>query len=1218
MFKGKTFQIKETEPTGKTFQITSEKADPIGKTFQIKESWVDEHLRAGGQVLSAVKPGEWESPPWTVEEVLGAYEAGTDWLQKKYPERIDPIEYIRKGLTFGHAPNLPTVPATTIKQKVSETAGFILGATLLRHLTFPILKSAAIKIPGVSKALPALEKTMRKHPWKVGYPISTAVAGAWGALLGGIEKADNKEEWARNVVMRSGIFAGFNVLAYPLLQFFRPVVYEIANNKKYWVDPNIRKALSAPGMQTIYTPPQTLYFRHPTDPKLILKVTQQRVDVLPFSQAPQPANTYPVLAEKQIEVFNYDPSLYSKLKGFLKGKFISHPIKPPPKGADPLMLPTKIEPPPVKPTPPPIKPTVVPPVPETIITPPPIKPVTPPHLSPPGLVSDPEIPKIPATKNITPKIEQEEFAKLTHNQKYDIVEQKLEEKGAEALTTDEIDILSAGKKEIITPSEETPIKPIESEDIVHQKLEELYSGFPLHKMAENMLVTFKGSKRPILDALGSTLIRYYGLTPETKNLLIRLEGKDALRKEDLLGFFEKEFPITKEQAKLLTSHQENPERYPIPPELEQHADKVNSLIEESRKIQEEKGLMEEFFPQSFINRSSAEILQHKEIISAMMSAEPVKIPEHQKTIQELEEYIEFLKGLRYVPHAYLASEEIQRNVLKLLPEGKITNLFRDKLTKLRGRKIATLDDAKEMGLFPEEDIRVLMSSHFEYLYRKVAAHDFVDTLKKNKQAVLPDKDAPDDWQKVAISQLDGYRVNPFLVDAIEDFTVREGTSIADLLLKPYDVLNHLGRSIFFYNPIILPFWDMIQAYGAGTLTPWKPIYSTKLISQARKDVVGKSELYREAVERKLYDPAEAGKFSPSIEEAMKVIISKTDKEYPGWKKAIEEITGKPVDWKTFLVIPDLYKANWKFVWSIDRIFRTATLRHALNMGMDMDTAVKYANNFHANYNIFTKKSRKWLYRAFLVPTYKANMLVNLPKYIGENAIELARGIPKGQTGTPEQKAAASAIFRIGVFVATVLGFAAWREYHLREGYRLVKKIDPEITPEGRTLTERVITLPGPMFEWLKVAGRAIQQKFDGIFMYLAKVPQIAWSLSRNRRWQGDSYYDEGAAPEIQRKQIMTSLLKDYLAPYGQYDIMTKEEQDAFSNIMSMFGMATYKRGSMEMRILWEINEQKSKLQKYLRKPDISQEDRQKAIDYYDDFVGKKIKELEDVIELYHK
>ena len=288
------------------------------------------------------------------------------------------------------------------------------------------------------------------------------------------------------------------------------------------------------------------------------------------------------------------------------------------------------------------------------------------------------------------------------------------------------------------------------------------------------------------------------------------------------------------------------------------------------------------------------------------------------------------------------------------------------------------------------------------------------------------------------------------------------------------------------------------------------------------------------------------------------------------------------------------------------------------MGLDIDTAIKYSNNFHANYNIFTKKSRSWLYRAFLVPTYKANMLVNLPKYLGENVLNLAKKIPAGQGGTPEEKAALSAIIRIAIFFAAVLGYARWKGYYLREGYRLVKKIDPEVSPEGKILTERVITLPGPFFEWFKVAGRAEQQGFQGIFMYLAKVPQIAWSLAGNRRWEGSPYYDEGAAPEIQRKQIVVSLLKDYFAPYGQYDIMTREEQESFDNIMGAFGMATYKRGSSENRILWEIRNQKTKLQKYLEKPDISWEDKQKAIDYYNTFVEKKIKEMEDLIELYSK
>lgn len=812
--------------------------------------------------------------------------------------------------------------------------------------------------------------------------------------------------------------------------------------------------------------------------------------------------------------------------------------------------------------------------------------------------------------------EDEMYNKLVQNERFSQVKNKLYAQGASSLSQEEISILGKGQNQVIIPSETESIKPIDTQDMVHSEIENLYSGLPLREIGENILISHKGTKRNILDAIGSTLIRYHGLTKETKNALIQMEGSDALRREDIMRFFEKSFPITSAEAELLRDHHENPGAFPIPEELKHYASLSRELEDLSRRLQEESGLQKNFFPQSFINKNNAKILEHKEIISKLTRDSAIR--KHQKEIDRLEKETEALKELQYIPHgSYLSSESIEQHAVKLLSEGKISHWFRDNLSKLKGRKFATLSDAESAGLIPKtKDIRILWASHFEYLYRKLAIHNMIEGFKQNKTATLPESEAPEDWQKVAITQLDGYKVNPFLVDAIEDFTVNKGSGFWDLLCRPLDALNHLGRSIFFYNPIIMPLWDSIQASGAGTLTPWKPIYSVRLIGQALKDVIKKTELYREAVQRKLYDPVEVGRYAPPIEEAMKVILNKTEKEYPGWKKAIEKITGTPVSWKDALVIPDLYKANWRFVWSVDRVLRTATLRHALNMGMDLDTAVEYANTFHANYNIFTKKSRKALYRFFLVITYKIAMMVDLPAYIGKNTFELAKNIAQGQEGTPEQKAAASAIIRIALSIAAILGYASLNGYRLKEGYRLVKKIDPEITDEGKIVTERVITLPGPYFEWFKVLGRADQQGVEGIFMYLARVPQIAWSLQRNRRWQGDPYYDEGAAPEIQRKQIMISMIKDYIAPIGQYDIMTREEQSAFDNIMSIFGMATYKRGSSENRILWEINDQKSKLNKYLEKQDVSIEDKQKALDYYTQFVESKVKELEALMEMY--
>jgi hypothetical protein len=1214
MFEGKTFQIKKEEPiitnpniqvpelrniqttfTGKTFQITQatpELKSPVGisnvEQIQInlyrnlpedKREKLSPEIKRRMENLSAYPYGKPSSIPTshipatirmssqeeleefnkqpgvTWEDRLQVMEDQTKNLAWKYPDKISHYEYIRKGISFGYG-NVPEPPPTTTQQKFSQAAGRIMSMVFLRNVGSTAIKAGVAKT-ALAEPVAKLGLLSKTLPWKVGYPLSVLQSGLWGSFLGALTKADSIEERVNNAIQTGKWFAAFQTIAYPVQMFLFDSMVKLGEEKYQGISKEARTMLDSKETKVLISKgPDTVWFRHPENPNSVFKVTEKGIFGVPQGQAP--AQPIPIFKEQYVESFRYNEAIYKKLLGVLKkGKAPVDPVKD---AVDSIIK----------------KPV------ETIIPTPGTKPI-----------------KIPDISNVN--------LEINHNQEFTRVQTKLNKEGTESLTPSEMEVLSQGPIEVITPDGVQKVSP---ENSVDNMITELYAGVPLGELAK-LPVTVRGAKRAIIDALGSMFLRKYGLTPETKNILTRLEGSQDLRKEDLSHFFINQFPIDKEQAKLLTNHQENPDKYPINPELQPFAEKVEDLINLSKQIQESREMQGEFFPESFIKRAQKEIAQHKELMPKLTKEKAIN--NHKNKIQELEEYIELLNSLRYVPHAYLASESIQQNILGLLPEGRITSKFRDTLNKLRGRQIATLDDAKEAGLLPEEDIRVLLASHFEYLYRKVAIHDAVEELKKNKTAVLPEADAPEGWEKVAISQLDGYKVNPFLVDYIENFTTKFDTNI---IAKGYDALNYLGKSIFFYNPIINPFWNAFQGYAAGSIKPWRPIYSSKLMIQAVRDVVGKTELYRDAVERQLYTTPHEGRFSTPIESTMRVMTDKIEKSYPGWKKVLEGIVGHQIDWRTYTVIPDLYNANWKFVWSMDRIIRTATLRHGLNMGMDIDTAVKYANNFHANYNLFTKKSKKWLNRIFLVPTYKSNMLFNLPSYIAKNTFEIAKAIPKGEKATPEQKAAASAIFRIGLFFAAMLSFAAWRGYHLREGYRLVKKLkEPEITDEGKILTEGVITLPGPFAELPKFVAR-LKMGVNGMFMYMAKVPQMIWGLNRNARWTGEPYYDKGAAKEVQRRTAIVGLLKDYLAFYGQYDVMTQEEQDAFSNIMGLFGMATYKRGSTEQKIFWDIQRKKNELDKYLQKPNVKWEDKQKAIDEFESFIGKQIQDLEDFIQLY--
>ena len=756
------------------------------------------------------------------------------------------------------------------------------------------------------------------------------------------------------------------------------------------------------------------------------------------------------------------------------------------------------------------------------------------------------------------------------------------------------------------------VKSVNKADEEAQKLEELFAGIPFYKVLD-IPVVIKGTKYRLIDALGSELIRWYGLTPETKKLFVEMLGQNEIRKRDIIKFIQEKFPITEEEAKLLRDHQEQPQKYPIPKNLEEQAKIIDNIFKTTMKMMQERELLKTPFPDSFIRRTEKQILQEEEIIPLLK--QKAAIEKHKARIEELQEYKEFLRNLRYVPHIY--RDEIERQVIRLLPEGRLTAKFRSAVTKLKGRKIDTYDKAKELGLIGVEDIRELLAAHIEYVFRKCAVYDTIEMLKKHPEVCLKEKEAPSEWSKVAISQLDGYLIHPLLTRAIEDFAITPTTS---MIAKGYDAVNYLGKSIVFYNFIVMPFWDIFQASGAGTFQIHKPVYSILNLGKAWKDVYNETEFYKECIKKGIYTTPTVGKFgrfSPSMEESMRFVIDQVSEKNPGWRKGIEKVLGRKIDWKTISVLPELYLQNWRLTWFLDRVLRTASYRTTLDRGMDPDEGAEFTNNFHANFDLFTQTSKKWFNRAFLVPTYKANMLFNLPYHIGKHSGKLFRDIAKHKGANPTDKEYFKAIFRILALVAGILTFGHYRSYRLREGYRLIKRLEePGITPKGKILKERVITLPGPFFEWPKLIRRVKEQKLQGIYMYLAKVPQIAWGLARNRRWRNEPYWEEGAPPEAQRRQIIINIIKDYVAPVDRLDIMTDEETDAIDNILSLLAIATYKRGGTEDRIKWQIQQAKKNLVKYIRDTNKTEQQRVRAIESYGETIEKLLKELEKYTEQY--
>lgn len=1407
---------------------------------------------------------------------IAAGRAQGAFIAQKNPKLVDPQAYFESELSRGWKhQELPE--AVTKEQRRAQTMGRIFGYTTLQAVMSPVIGAASTKLlaksPATQTAIQKVATLAQQKPWTVGWGLQILKGGAWGGLLGTITQADTKKEWIQNVAHNAGWFAAFNAITYPIVQFFKPLMYEVSKGGRLVGDKNIQQMISSKEVKQIVSSPKTLYYKHPTDPKLLLKVTEQQMMVV---NATGSTSQYPLLTKQDIEVFRYEPALFTKLHNWLTRKtpfqmVMKQPIKPidakwgyvsgdptPPTEAAKTVVDVsglgKPIPTPTVPTTPitnidpasiltPItqerltdsiaqyktpdefasqnKPSmnirmdigeakdalqpqqiidilkkefdisvnnykIKPSESENIFIPELSRPITekellkladllkqdaiPAHDGQKGMLVGPKAeewggkflseyylnqegekfsdlisaynravgtvdtlqrikmdnvrthkgvqyqalespeskldvaidgdnvgwltnletkeefrrqgfgeeiikhginslinrgvteikvvpestisrnlfkkvgfvgdgkemtleiatPKLPdVTPNIQQTLKRGDSPSVAQNQAYNQAQQKLKTNPAQ-ITKQDMQTLRDGKREEITPD---GIKEVNPESEIHNEIIEMYAGLNPAAISEMPLEQYNQAKKWIIDNIAKGIIKYVGLTPEIKELLMGLEGSKELLKEDLLKFFTASFGnLSPTERELLSYHQENPKKYPIPPHLESSAKLVNELVQSSRALQESRNLQTSFFPESFIAKQRFLISELKDEIIRLKQG--TAIQKRLNKIKLIEQDIELLKQLRYMPHAYLTQQGLERKMISQIDGYSVSAALRDTLTKLKGRKITTLDVAEELGLKPEKDAAVLLASHFEYLLNKISIHDTVEAMKANTDMVLPEEVAPKDWHKLPVKQLDGYLVHPWMSASIEELAIPTSRT---MIGRAYDSVNALGKALRFHNFIILPFWNVIQTIGGGTgflgwrsfinLVPDIPNFLKALLKQednvigalmpkAIREVQSRGPLYRDLVRRGVYTTPLSQRMPESIETMIKIQLAKMDKDYPGWKKAFAKITGREPSLKSILLIPDLYRANWNLTWSIDRIQRTATALGYLRQGADINQAAEMTKTFHADYNIFAKNAKKWINRGLLVGTYKTNMLVRLPAFIARNMISLGKNVTAGKKPTQEEKAAFTASMNIFIVIAAALSFAAYRGYRLREGYRLVKKLDkPEITKEGEFVTERVITLPGPWAEIPKFLTRLMYGP-QGIYMYLAVVPQIGTGLARNRRWNGDPYWTIGASPEYQKREIITNIARDYFSFGETIERLTDTELDSIDKTLSMVGFATYKRGSTESRIQAQISQLKSNLNSFLKRPDISEQNKEDAIQAYEERAKELIDELESFMEIY--
>lgn len=653
--------------------------------------------------------------------------------------------------------------------------------------------------------------------------------------------------------------------------------------------------------------------------------------------------------------------------------------------------------------------------------------------------------------------------------------------------------------------------------------------------------------------LGQEFIRYYGLTPEARDSFVKLTESAEIREMDIVDFLKKNVRLNDKDAKYLTYHIENPNKYPVADNLKPQTEAIQSIYETIYQELDKRKLLSERFPQTFIDKANDDIKREYEIISELI--DPKAIGNHKNNIVELKKKIEVLEQLRYVPHRYKPFMESQ--VVNLFKEGRVSDKIISKVKKLLGRKIATLDDAKELGLMPEEDIRVLTGSYMNYSLKKIAIYDFVESLKNNPEIVMKESKAPTDWKKIPISQLDGYRVHPYLASALRSYAINPGGSNS-LLMKAYDSINRLGKTIVFYNPFVMTLNNLGQNYLAGSLANYNVF---KYTWDAIKDFTHRSDFYKDCIKGGLFSAPYNTR--PAIEDQIRLAIQEQGKIDPKIKTLL-----RIVNPATF------YNEIQKITWNLDRISRLSTAHYFVKKGLSLRDAIERTNLFMVDYSFIPDQLRVGLNRVFLTPTYRtqmARMYYNFIKHPIKNRDAIGR--------------------LVGFHIAVALA-AAWAGYKVENHYRYVKKLKkPITTKDDKELSEQVVVGPGPLWEFQKYFGRAAAANLN---LNLARVPFIVSSIAKNKDWKGDPIYDNALPLEDRARQQIFYLLKTYFAPVEAFDRLGNEEQSALEKVLNALAIPVYKRQSQLHYFIGQVNRVNSDVRDYFRRhkdptPEESQE-----------------------------
>ncbi len=513
------------------------------------------------------------------------------------------------------------------------------------------------------------------------------------------------------------------------------------------------------------------------------------------------------------------------------------------------------------------------------------------------------------------------------------------------------------------------------------------------------------------------------------------------------------------------------------------------------------------FPQSYIQRLESEnklLLQRQKEKTLSSAAAQKQIKENLQTIRDLED-IRFVS----IPARLWFADKFDTN------PGLATRGVR--ILNQKKRKTPTIAGMIEDGIIDKDqvDISEIMAFYGRRAAKDIGLSKIIEAAKKeglSSNAKVPGFIQLPPWQYPAIK---GRWIHPKFAEWLTTYVNPRQMGI-------FSKVSSMVKGFMFYNPMILPFNDIVQQ---AMLTG---IQGPKYWKLAAKDILKETPEFWQAYENGLFSQPYNMFF---------------DDYQRQWKSSLKENRTLPKRIKRLLLddkfgIQAAYRVSNNLAWSMDRIIRMASYRSLLERGMSPREAAQTAALFHGDYAMVSPATRRKLNSVFFTPTFKIVMGKAYSEMLKSSG-KVGKAILTRQKISKEDKAKAFPLIGTLAIAAAfdqifTTGFGFERDEYGRK-YSKRKENDEGVEKDLTVTLSNPATLPFKFF-WRTIESfapsskTALSQLLRKNRFELNPLLNLATQFVENKKPNGDPIYEDFGDDSLTKAQKSLEYIAQQLFP----------------------------------------------------------------------------------------